>query len=73
MSDGEKHHPYGPSSAHRWSRCTASNPFTEGMENKSSSAAVEGTLAHEIASTSLNKVLTKYFELLGGCVNDGKP
>ena len=35
-----------PSAAHRWLRCTASPRLEEGIEDKSSVFAEEGTLAH---------------------------
>jgi len=43
------HSPYGPSASHRWMRCPASISRSEGLPNRSSPAAEEGTLLHEHA------------------------
>jgi len=43
----------GPSSAHRWINCPGSVKASEGLENRSSVYAAEGTAAHELASTML--------------------
>lgn len=42
-----------PSAAHRWLRCTASPRLEEGMEDKSSVFAEEGTLAHAYCAKKL--------------------
>jgi hypothetical protein len=49
------HARFAPSAAHRWVNCRASVGFTAGMRNKSTPAADEGTAAHMIADTCLNK------------------
>lgn len=43
------HSPYGPSASHRWMRCPASIKRSEGLPNRTSAAAEEGTLLHEMA------------------------
>lgn len=43
----------GPSSAHRWINCPGSVKASEGLDNRSSVYAAEGTAAHELASTML--------------------
>lgn len=47
------HSPWGASSAHRWMACPASIKLSEGIENKSSKFAAEGTCAHELAEKAL--------------------
>lgn len=44
-----------PSSAHRWTRCPGSVPFTKNMAEESSEYAREGTLAHAFAAALLTK------------------
>jgi hypothetical protein len=46
------------SGASRWLACTPSPRLEEGFENKSSSFAEEGTLAHEFAEINLKRVLS---------------
>ena len=41
------------SGAHRWLECTPSARLEEGFEDRPSSSAKEGTLAHEIAEAKL--------------------
>lgn len=43
-----------PSSAHRWMQCTPSARLEQQFPDSSSSAAEEGTLAHELAETRLS-------------------
>lgn len=45
-----EHSTLSASSAHRWLNCTKSVKFTEGMEDKGSSYAEEGTRAHELCA-----------------------
>jgi hypothetical protein len=52
MSD-TAHASLGPSSAERWMNCPGSVVLSEGMPNKSSLHADEGTRAHEVAETLL--------------------
>lgn len=58
MSNG--HSELGPSAAHRWMRCYASVAASRGVEDKSSAAADEGTLAHEIAAQVLTQKKYQY-------------
>jgi hypothetical protein len=43
-----------PSSAERWMTCPGSVVLTEGLEDKGSDAAEEGTAAHELAERILS-------------------
>lgn len=53
---GERAHArLSPSAAHRWVRCPGSIRESEGIPNKSSSFADEGTAAHTLAETCLRK------------------
>lgn len=54
MSDASAHASLGPSSAERWMNCPGSVVLSEGMPNKSSAHADEGTRAHEVAEALLN-------------------
>lgn len=47
------HAKLSPSSAHRWLNCPASVVVSEGIEDKGSSYAAEGTAAHYLASEAL--------------------
>lgn len=47
------HSKLGASSAHRWMNCPGSVALSEGMESKSSAAAIEGSCAHSLAEWSL--------------------
>lgn len=47
------HSRIGASSMHRWSVCPGSVRMSEGIPNKSSKYAEEGTLAHDIAANAL--------------------
>ena len=55
MSDRAKHAILSPSAAHRWLRCPASVPFSQGLPNPSSPFAMEGTAAHDLAYNALVK------------------
>lgn len=46
-----------PSSSHRWLNCTPSALFESRFVNKTSSAAEEGTVAHELCEHKLKKAL----------------
>ena len=46
-----------PSSAHRWLNCTASPRLEEGIEDKGSDFAAEGTLAHAYCALKLKDFL----------------
>lgn len=46
-----------PSSAHRWLVCTPSARMEEGYPDKSSPAAAEGTIAHEVAEQYVSAAL----------------
>ena len=50
-----KHSPIGASSRARWSRCPGSVSLSKDEPNKSSIAAKEGTTAHELVATILDK------------------
>jgi hypothetical protein len=47
------HAKLSPSSAHRWLNCPASVRASEGIKDKGSSAALEGSIAHELGDTVL--------------------
>ena len=47
------HFELSPSSAHRWMRCPGSVSLSRGIPDRSSAAADEGTLAHQIAAEVL--------------------
>ena len=49
----------GPSSAHRWLVCTPSARFEEQFPNTTSEAAEEGTLAHAIVETKLDRIINE--------------
>ncbi len=53
----EKHARLSPSAAHRWLNCTASVELCEGIEDKGSIYAEEGTLAHAICESKLKAYL----------------
>lgn len=48
-----KHARLSASSAHRWALCPGSVRLSEGLPNRGSASAAEGTLAHEIAAERL--------------------
>lgn len=52
-----KHALLGASSAHRWLACTPSARLEEGLQDKPSEFAAEGTLAHAVAEARLAKLL----------------
>jgi hypothetical protein len=47
------HATLAPSAAHRWMHCPGSIPMTEGIADKTTAAAAEGTAAHELAAYCL--------------------
>lgn len=49
------HAVFSPSSAHRWMACPGSIAANEGIEDKGSPAAFEGTVAHDIAERALTQ------------------
>lgn len=51
------HAVFSPSSAHRWMACPGSIAANEGIEDKGSAAAFEGTVAHDIAERALTQGL----------------
>lgn len=59
------HAKLGPSSWDRWSNCPGSVILSEGMPNKSSSYAAEGTVAHEVADRVLTEAITSADRDLG--------
>ena len=52
-----KHALLGPSGAHRWLVCTPSAKREEGLPDTAGAAAEEGTLAHAIVETKLDRVI----------------
>lgn len=50
----KKHAELGPSGWDRWSTCAGSVPLSAGRENRTSSYAAWGSVAHEIADTCLS-------------------
>ncbi len=50
-----KHSPIGASSMYRWATCPGSIKLSEGMPNKSSVAAAEGSAAHEFVALALER------------------
>lgn len=57
-----EHSLLSPSSSHRWMKCPPSALLADKMENKTSSFAEEGTLAHELGEYVLNRWLKGDFE-----------
>lgn len=55
MSDSKKHALLSPSSAHRWMNCPGSVAMEQGLEDKGSEYAKEGTAAHFLASECLEE------------------
>jgi hypothetical protein len=53
MTETKKHAKYAPSAAHRWMVCHGSVALSQGIKEKSSSYAQEGTECHEAASEYL--------------------
>lgn len=56
MEEKPKHSPIGASSRHRWAACPGSIKASEGIKQNPGAAAMEGTLAHDIADYALNKI-----------------
>lgn len=50
---GRKHSKFSASGAERWISCSGSVALSEGVEDKESDAAKEGTLAHEILEVTM--------------------
>ena len=82
----EVHAKLSPSAAERWMQCPGSVPLSEGMPDRTSEAAEEGTRAHKMAETILMtgnpdhtntemekhvRVYTEYVEELFGNITDG--
>ena len=63
-----KHSKLGPSAAHRWMECAGSVAMSEGMPNKSTVFALEGTAAHEFNEMILARMLNPQ-DWLGGAVD----
>lgn len=66
INHGDREHALlSPSASHRWMICTPSARLEDPIENTSSSAADEGTLAHELAEYALTEYLNgNYVPLL---------
>ena len=66
INHGDREHALlSPSASHRWMVCTPSARLEDPIENTSSSAADEGTLAHELADCALTEYLNgNYVPLL---------
>lgn len=66
INHGERAHALlSPSSSHRWMTCTPSARLEDPIENVSSSASEEGTVAHELAEYALTEYLKgNYYPLL---------
>ena len=62
------HSKLGASGAKRWLTCPGSVALSEGMPNKSSKYAIEGTAAHQLAEECLLSGGSPYDFLGGGCV-----
>lgn len=54
---GRAHALLSPSSSHRWMHCTPSARLEENLPGSTSSAAEEGTVAHELAEYALDRYL----------------
>jgi hypothetical protein len=50
------HAKLSPSSAHRWTECTASINAQEGIPNKNSEASMQGTCCHQISAEHLDQL-----------------
>ena len=62
---GRAHALLSPSGSHRWMHCTPSARLEENMPESTSSAAEEGTVAHELAEYALEKYISgEYMPLL---------
>lgn len=62
---GRAHALLSPSGSHRWMHCTPSARLEENLPESTSSAAEEGTVAHELAEYALNMYLKgEYVPLL---------
>lgn len=56
----EIHHPLGASGAERWMACPGSVQMSEGIADSGSGYALEGTVAHLVASTCLEQNRSPY-------------
>lgn len=54
---GRAHALLSPSGSHRWMHCTPSARLEENLPESTSSAAEEGTVAHELAEYALDRYL----------------
>lgn len=62
---GRAHALLSPSGSHRWMHCTPSARLEENLPDSTSSAAEEGTVAHELAEYALEKYISgEYMPLL---------
>lgn len=62
---GRAHALLSPSGSHRWMHCTPSARLEENLPESTSSAAEEGTVAHELAEYALEKYISgEYMPLL---------
>lgn len=62
---GRAHALLSPSGSHRWMHCTPSARLEENLPDSASSAAEEGTVAHELAEYALEKYINgEYMPLL---------
>ena len=62
---GRAHALLSPSGSHRWMHCTPSARLEENLPESTSSAAEEGTVAHELAEYALDMYMKgEYVPLL---------
>lgn len=59
MTDEKQHSPIGASICERWWNCPASVKMSEGIPNKTSKYAAQGTVAHAVAERVLLKLFTE--------------
>lgn len=72
-STPQDHAKFSASGAHRWIRCPGSIHMEEGVPDRSSSYAEEGTVAHEVAAQSMQQsVCPSDFVYKTAAVKDGK-